>query len=395
VDVYNIGLASTPTTEFAVTYKQAHGGIIITASHNPGQWNALKLLNGRGEFLNKQDGETLLQLAEQCNFTYAEAGQLGKELMDFRLQRRHINAILELSLVNAEAIKQAHLHVVVDGINSVGGKAIPRLLESLGVERITLLNCKPNGQFAHNPEPLPEHLTEISQVVVEQGAHLGIVVDPDVDRLALVCEDGSMFGEEYTLVAVADYVLSILAGNTCSNLSSSRALRDVTESRGGTYFATAVGEVNVVEKMKEVNAIVGGEGNGGVILPALHYGRDALVGVALFLSHYVQRGKKMSELRALLPSYFMSKNKLSFAPQVNVDAVLSGVKSAYTSERITDIDGVRIDFDSAKEWVHLRKSNTEPVVRVYSESSSQKKADALAQKVVEHMQRLAAAQSPK
>ncbi|MDR2938285.1 MAG: phosphoglucosamine mutase [Prevotellaceae bacterium] len=385
VDVINIGLATTPTVEVAVPYKRAHGGIIITASHNPKQWNALKLLNAKGEFLSGKDGEQLLQIAEKSDLQFAEVDELGKEEQDFSFLQKHIDMVLALPLVNAKAIKEAKLKVVVDAVNSVGGTAIPELLRALGVEQITEINCTPNGQFAHNPEPLPEHLTEISAVVKNQQCHMGIVVDPDVDRLALVCENGEMFGEEYTLVAVADYVLQRKKGNTCSNLSSSRALRDVTEMHGGAYTAAAVGEVNVVEKMKQTAAVIGGEGNGGVIYPELHYGRDALVGVALFLSHYVQQGKSMSALRATYPPYFMSKNKLTLTPNINVDAVLSAMKTAYADGRVTDIDGVKIDFDAKKEWVHLRKSNTEPIVRVYAESSTQALADKLAAEVMQKM----------
>ncbi|MDR1417301.1 MAG: phosphoglucosamine mutase [Prevotellaceae bacterium] len=390
VDVINIGLATTPTVELAVTGEKANGGIIITASHNPKQWNALKLLNAQGEFLSAKDGELLLQMAEQGNLQFAQVDELGKEVHADDSLQKHIAQTLALPLVNAQAIRAAKLKVVVDAVNSVGGIAIPQLLRALGVEQVVELNCNPNGQFAHNPEPLPEHLTEISSEVVKQQAHLGIVVDPDVDRLALVCEDGKMFGEEYTLVAVADYVLShAKGGNTCSNLSSSRALRDVTEAHGGAYAAAAVGEVNVVEKMRQTNAAIGGEGNGGVIYPALHYGRDALVGVALFLSHYVQQGKSMSALRASYPPYFMSKNKLTLTPDINVDAVLNAIKTAYASERVTDIDGVKVDFDAKKEWVHLRKSNTEPIVRIYAESSTLQGAEALAKQVMEKMKAVA------
>ncbi|MDR1023060.1 MAG: phosphoglucosamine mutase [Prevotellaceae bacterium] len=391
VDVINIGLATTPTVELAVTCEKAHGGIIITASHNPKQWNALKLLNAQGEFLSAKDGELLLQMAEQGDLQFAQVDELGSEEQIANSLQNHIALTLALPLVNAQAIRAAKLKVVVDAVNSVGGIAIPQLLHALGVEQVVELNCNPNGQFAHNPEPLPEHLTEISKEVLKQQAHLGIVVDPDVDRLALVCEDGKMFGEEYTLVAVADYVLSHAkgGGNTCSNLSSSRALRDVTEAHGGAYAAAAVGEVNVVEKMRQTNAVIGGEGNGGVIYPALHYGRDALVGVALFLSHYVQQGKSMSALRAGYPPYFMSKNKLTLTPDVNVDAVLSAMKTAYAAERVTDVDGVRVDFDAKKEWVHLRKSNTEPVVRIYAESGAPESAEALARQVMEKMKAVA------
>lgn len=385
VDVVNAGLATTPTVELAVTCEKAHGGVIITASHNPKQWNALKLLNDKGEFLSAKDGELLLNIAEHGSLQLAPVDELGREVHAADLLQKHVSLVLALPLVNVQAIRAARLKVVVDAVNSVGGVAIPALLRALGAEQVVELNCNPNGQFAHNPEPLPEHLTQISREVVRQQAHLGIVVDPDVDRLALVCEDGKMFGEEYTLVAVADYVLSRTKGNTCSNLSSSRALRDVTEAHGGAYAAAAVGEVNVVEKMRQTGAVIGGEGNGGVIYPALHYGRDALVGVALFLSHYAQQGKCMSSLRAGYPSYFMSKNKLTLTPNVNVDAVLNAMKREYAAERITDVDGVRVDFDAKKEWVHLRKSNTEPIIRIYAESSSPESAQALAIQVMDKM----------
>lgn len=384
VDVLNLGLATTPTVELAVAHYRAHGGLIITASHNPAQWNALKLLNARGEFLSAADGELLLRMAEQGGHAFAQVGALGREEHVHDFLKRHIDMVLALPLVDVEAIRRARLSVVVDAVSSVGGIAIPQLLRALGVARIAELGCIPSGQFAHNPEPLPEHLTEIAGEVARRHAHLGIAVDPDVDRLALVCEDGSMFGEEYTLVAVADYVLRRSGGgNTCSNLSSSRALRDVTEAHGGSYAAAAVGEVNVVEAMRQTGAVVGGEGNGGVIYPALHYGRDALVGVALFLSHYARQGQPMSALRAGYPAYFMSKNKLTLPPTASVDAALGAVAAAYAAERVTDIDGVRIDFDARREWVHLRKSNTEPVVRIYAESPSPEAAAALAKGVME------------
>ena len=385
VDVVNIGLATTPTVELAVTCEKAQGGVIITASHNPKQWNALKLLNADGEFLSAKDGELLLSMAEKGGLRFAPVEELGREEQAADFLQKHVALVLALPLVNAQAIRAARLRVVVDAVNSVGGIAIPALLRALGVAQVVELNCNPNGQFAHNPEPLPEHLTELSREVVRQQAHIGIAVDPDVDRLALVCEDGKMFGEEYTLVAVADYVLSRTKGNTCSNLSSSRALRDVTEARGGAYAAAAVGEVNVVEKMRQTGAVIGGEGNGGVIYPALHYGRDALVGVALFLSHYAQQQKSMSGLRAGYPAYFMSKNKLTLTPDISVDAVLNAMKREYAAERVTDVDGVRVDFDAKKEWVHLRKSNTEPVIRIYAESTSPQSAEALAAQVMSKM----------
>ncbi len=378
-DVIHIGLATTPTTELAVTAEEADGGIILTASHNPKQWNALKLLNNRGEFLTAADGAKVLELAEREEFVYAEVDELGtiteKEYTDY-----HIQHILGLDLVNREAISKAGLRVVVDAVNSIGGVAIPALLRALGVTDIIELNCEPTGRFSHNPEPLAENLTEISARMKESGAQLGIVVDPDVDRLALVCPDGEMFGEEYTLVAVADYVLKHTPGNTVSNLSSSRALKDVTESYGRSYSAAAVGEVNVVAKMKETHAVIGGEGNGGVIYPASHYGRDALVGVGLFLSHFVAEEKSMQELKKSYPPYFISKNKLTLAPGMDVDKVLEGLKKRYAGEKITDIDGVKIDF--ARGWVHLRKSNTEPIIRIYSEAKDEQSADALAKEVI-------------
>ena len=367
-DVVNIGLATTPTTEIAVTAEQADGGIILTASHNPKQWNALKLLNNRGEFLSAEDGAQVLQMAEQESFEYAEVDELGsiihKDYTDY-----HIQHVLDLKLVNREAIAKANLKVVVDAVNSVGGTVIPALLKALGVKEVVELNCEPTGRFAHNPEPIPENLTQISEKIKACGADLGIVVDPDVDRLALVCENGEMFVEEYTLVAVADYVLKHTPGNTVSNLSSSRALRDVTLVHGQQYNAAAVGEVNVVAKMKETNTVIGGEGNGGVIYPESHYGRDALVGVGLFLSHFVAEGKSMTALKATYPQYFISKNKLTLSPEMDVDKILEGLKQKYASEEITDIDGVKIDFKDG--WVHLRKSNTEPIIRIYSESKDE------------------------
>lgn len=379
IDVIDIGLATTPTVEMAVTGKGADGGIILTASHNPKQWNALKLLNARGEFLNDAEGKRVLAYAEGGEETYPEVDALGHVTERGSYDREHIQAVLNLPLVDAGAIRRAGLRVVVDAVNSVGGVVIPALLRELGVEVIEL-NCTPDGHFAHNPEPLPEHLTEISARVAAEKADLGIVVDPDVDRLALICEDGSMFGEEYTLVAVADYVLGHTPGATVSNLSSSRALRDVTEKHGCRYYAAAVGEVNVVAKMKEVGAVIGGEGNGGVIYPELHYGRDALVGVALFLTQLVGSGLSASQLRASYPAYYISKNKIQLTPQIDVDAVLVRMKERYAHEQVNDIDGVKIDFPT--QWVHLRKSNTEPIIRIYSESRDKASADALAEKII-------------
>lgn len=378
-DVIHIGLATTPTTEIAVTAEQADGGIILTASHNPKQWNALKLLNNRGEFLSDKDGKQVLALAEKEDFLYAEVDDLG-QVIEKDYTQHHIDSVLKLPLVRREAIAKANLRVVVDAVNSVGGIAIPRLLKALGVEDIIELNCEPSGQFAHNPEPIPENLTQISAKMKEAGAHLGIVVDPDVDRLALISENGEMFGEEYTLVTVADYVLKHTPGNTVSNLSSSRALRDVTEKYGQQYTAAAVGEVNVVAKMKETSAVIGGEGNGGVIYPASHYGRDALVGVALFLSHYVAEGKTMTALKKDYPPYFISKNKITLSPGMDVDAILQGLKQKYAGEKVTDIDGVKIDFPQG--WVHLRKSNTEPIIRIYSEAPDETSANRLAEEVI-------------
>lgn len=385
MDVVDIGLATTPTTEIAVTMEKAAGGIIITASHNPKQWNALKLLNEKGEFLNAEEGETILRLADQNEYVFAEVDQLGKVTTNDYLQK-HIDAVLNLKLVNVEAIRKAKLKVVVDCVNSVGGLAIPALLEALGVETIEKLNCEPNGIFPHNPEPLPEHLTEISEKLKSGKYDVGFVVDPDVDRLAIICEDGTMFGEEYTLVSVADYVLRNTPGNTVSNLSSTRALRDVTQKYNGQYQASAVGEVNVVAKMKETQAVIGGEGNGGVIYPAIHYGRDALVGIALFLSDLAQSGKKVSELRASFPSYFMSKNKIQLTPEIQVDAVLSSIKKLYSQYEMNDIDGVKIDLPDG--WVHLRKSNTEPIIRIYSEAKTPQEADNFAQMIINDIEKI-------
>lgn len=378
-DVINIGLATTPTTEIAVTAENADGGIILTASHNPKQWNALKLLNGRGEFLTAADGAQVLELAEKEDFEYAEVDDLG-QVTEKDYTQYHIDEVLGLKLVNKEAIAKANLKVVVDAVNSIGGVVIPQLLRALGVKEVIELNCEPDGKFAHNPEPIPENLTQISAKMKECHADLGIVVDPDVDRLALISENGEMFGEEYTLVAVADYVLKHTPGNTVSNLSSSRALKDVTEAYGQQYNASAVGEVNVVAEMKATNTVIGGEGNGGIIYPESHYGRDALVGVGLFLSHYVAKGKKMTELKKEYPQYFISKNKITLSPEINVDKILDGLKKKYSNEKVTDIDGVKIDF--AQGWVHLRKSNTEPIIRIYSEAKDEIAANALAEEII-------------
>lgn len=379
IDVIDIRLATTPTVEMAVTGKGADGGIILTASHNPKQWNALKLLNARGEFLNDAEGRRVLAIASADDYVFPEVDALGHVTERGSYDREHIEKVLALELVDREAIRAAGFRVVVDAVNSVGGTVIPALLRELGVEVIEL-NCTPDGKFAHNPEPIPENLTEISARVPAEKAHLGIVVDPDVDRLALVCEDGTMFGEEYTLVAVADYVLSHTPGATVSNLSSSRALRDVTQKHGCRYTASAVGEVNVVAKMKETGAVIGGEGNGGVIYPAIHYGRDALVGTALFLTHLAKTGLSASALRATYPPYYISKNKIELTPDIDVDDVLRKMKERYAQERIDDIDGVKIDFPT--QWVHLRKSNTEPIIRIYSESRDKASADALAEKII-------------
>ncbi|MBK6962850.1 MAG: phosphoglucosamine mutase [Bacteroidales bacterium] len=381
VDVVDVGLSTTPTVEMAVKDLNADGGIILTASHNPWQWNALKLLNREGEFISAELGEQLLSLANSGSFTYAEVDKLGTITYDDSQIRKHIEKILALPQVNSFAIKMARFRVAIDAVNSTGGIAIPLLLKSLGVEMIDELYCTPDGHFPHNPEPLPENLQEISKHVVKNKAHVGFVVDPDVDRLAIVCEDGEMFGEEYTLVAVADYVLSTQPGNTVSNMSSTRALRDVTEKAGGRHFASAVGEVNVVEKMKEVNAVIGGEGNGGVILPELHYGRDALAGIALFLSHLAQSGKRTSALRNSYPNYFISKNKIQLSPEMDVDLILKSIAEKYKKQPINNQDGVKIEFDN--EWVHLRRSNTEPIVRIYSESDSEAKAEVLARKIID------------
>ena len=378
-DVVNIGMATTPTTELAVAMEQAAGGIIITASHNPRQWNALKLLNEKGEFLTAADGEEVLAIAEREDFEYASVDNLGKYTEDNSFNQRHIDSVLNLKLVDREAIKNAHFKVLVDAVNSVGGIIMPQFLDALGVE-YKVLNGEPTGDFAHNPEPLAKNLGEIMGEMAKGGFDLGIVVDPDVDRLVFISENGEMFGEEYTLVSVADYVLSKTPGNTVSNLSSTRALRDVTERHGGKYTAAAVGEVNVTTQMKNVNAVIGGEGNGGVIYPESHYGRDALVGVALFLSHLAHKGCTASELKASYPEYFMAKNRIDLTPTADIDAILAKVKEVYSNEEIIDIDGVKINF--ANSWVHLRKSNTEPIIRVYSEASTLKEAEELGEKLI-------------
>lgn len=386
IHIVDVGLSTTPTVEIAVTQEHADGGIILTASHNPKQWNALKLLNAKGEFLNDVEGKKILDLAEAENFDFASVDDLGKITKNDAYIDIHIDMVLDLPLVNKSAIRNANFKVVVDAVNSTGGIAIPLLLERLGVHTVKLY-CTPNGEFPHNPEPLKEHLGEISKLVVTENADVGIVVDPDVDRLALVSENGEMFGEEYTLVACADYVLSKTPGNTVSNMSSSRALSDVTQKHGGSYKASAVGEVNVVQLMKDTNAIIGGEGNGGVIYPESHYGRDALVGIALFLSLLAEKQTKVSELRASYPSYFMSKKKIQLTQGLDVDGLLKKIEERYTSENLTTIDGVKIDFSD--NWVHLRKSNTEPIIRIYTEAKTQQIADGLADKFIDELTQLA------
>lgn len=383
IDVVNAGLASTPTTEMAVIFEKAHGGIILTASHNPKQWNALKLLNEKGEFLNAAEGEALLKVAEKEEFTFYEVDKIGTiEFKDFTQQ--HIDAVLNHPLVDVEAIKKRGFKVVLDAVNSVGGCTMPKLLGALGVECIEL-NCQPTGHFAHNPEPLPENLVDLCDTVKKEQADLGISVDPDVDRLALICEDGNPFGEEYTLVSVADYILSHKKGATVSNLSSSRALKDITESKGQKHYSAAVGEVNVTTKMREVGAVIGGEGNGGVIFPDLHYGRDAYIGIALFLSNLAHKDMKATQLRATYPSYYISKNKIELSDKSLIDKILNTIKQKHAHERVTDIDGVKVDFDAQKSWVHLRKSNTEPIIRIYSEASTKDAADALAQSIIKEI----------
>ena len=380
IDVVDLGLSTTPTVEIAVPAEHAAGGIILTASHNPKQWNALKLLNSKGEFISDTDGKEVLEIAENSDFKYADVDHLGKVTNDNTYLQKHIDAVLALPLVDVDAIAKADFKVVIDCVNSTGGIFIPALLKALGVKTVHELFCEPDGKFPHNPEPLPENLIALSQEVVKKKANLGIAVDPDVDRLCFVNEDGSMFGEEYTLVAVADYVLRHHKGNTVSNLSSTRALRDVTEKAGGEYNAAAVGEVNVVNKMKETNAVIGGEGNGGVIYPELHYGRDALVGIALFLTHLAKFGKPVSTLRASYPGYFISKNKITLTPEMDIDALLLKVEEKYKKQPHSTIDGLKIEFD--KEWVHLRRSNTEPIIRIYSEGNSETVANGLANKII-------------
>lgn len=384
-DVVDIGLATTPTTEIAVPKEKASGGIILTASHNPKQWNALKLLDSNGEFLSGEAGAEILKITEAEDFTFAEVDDLGKVTEKDYLDA-HIQDVLELELVDVEAIKKANFKVAIDCVNSVGGLVIPQLLKALGVREIIEVHCEAHGNFSHNPEPLPENLTDLIDAVKEKKADVGFAVDPDVDRLAIISENGAPFGEEYTLVAVADYILTHTLGNTVSNLSSTRALRDVTEKHGATYNASAVGEVNVVTKMKETNAVIGGEGNGGVIYPASHYGRDALVGIALFLTHLAKSGKKVSELRATYPTYFMSKQKIDLTPEINIDNLLSTIKEKYKEEDIIDIDGVKIELKD--RWVHLRKSNTEPIIRVYTEAPSIEDATDLGEKIISEIKNI-------
>ncbi len=385
-DVIDLGLATTPTVELAVTEFSASGGVIITASHNPVEWNALKLLNHKGEFISAEEGEELLNIAESESFTYETVNQLGTISKCNDFDDQHISKILNLALVDHKAIKSKNLTIVVDGINSVGGIAVPKLLTALGVNNIYKINCTPDGKFAHNPEPLPSHLTEISTLVKTKKADLGIVVDPDVDRLAIINEDGTMFGEEYTLVAVADYILSHKKGTAVSNLSSTQALNDIAKKHGCKYFASAVGEVNVVEKMKQVHAIIGGEGNGGIIYPEFHYGRDALVGIALFLSFLVKSGKKCSELQKSFPQYAMTKNKIPLSTKEDIDTIFENIKKLYSKNKINDEDGVKIFFN--KEWAHLRKSNTEPIIRLYTESNTRENAELLANKIITDIQNL-------
>ncbi|MDD2511986.1 MAG: phosphoglucosamine mutase [Proteiniphilum sp.] len=385
-DVTDIGMATTPTTEIAVTRENAAGGIIITASHNPRQWNALKLLNSHGEFLNAAEGEQILALADRGAYSFSPVNELGK-ITQKQFLHEHIQSVLSLELVDAKAIRAANFRVAVDCVNSVGGIAIPELLYALGVKEIFKLHCAPHGNFSHNPEPLPQHLTELSSLTRSSRATVGFAVDPDVDRLAIYCEDGEPFGEEYTLVSIADYILQHTPGNTVSNLSSSRALRDVTLAKGSSYHAAAVGEVNVVQKMKEVGAVIGGEGNGGVIYPASHYGRDALVGIALFLTYLARSGKTPSQLRKSYPAYFMAKQKVELTPDIDTDAILEKMKERFSDCQVTDIDGVKIDFPD--KWVHLRKSNTEPIIRIYSEAGTPEAAEAIGKQIIDLIRELA------
>ena len=383
IDVIDLGLSTTPTVEIAVPLEKANGGIILTASHNPKHWNALKMLNDKGEFISELDGLEVLRIAEHNEYNFASVDELGKIRFDDSYLEKHIEHILSLELVNQKAIAHANFSIVVDAVNSSGGIFVPALLKALGVKNIIKLYCEPTGEFPHNPEPLPEHLTELSSQIIKSNADLGITVDPDVDRLAIVCEDGSMFGEEYTLVAVSDYVLSKTPGATVSNLSSTRALRDITEKNGQVYHASAVGEVNVVKKMKQVNAVIGGEGNGGVIYPKSHYGRDSLVGIALFLSHLAELNLKVTELKKTYPRYTISKNKIELNPSINVDQVLNSIAQKYDSNEVDLTDGVKIYFE--REWVHLRKSNTEPIIRIYSESENEEQANKLANEIIEEI----------
>lgn len=388
IHVVDLGLSTTPTVQMAVIAEKAEGGIIITASHNPSQWNALKLLNSEGEFISAERGETVLKLAENEDFTFVENKKMGSYRADDTHLKLHIEAILQVPLVDVEAIKKRNFRIAIDAVNSTGGIAVPMLLEALGVElkNVKPYFCEPNGQFPHNPEPIPENLTFISSEIKNGSFDLGIVVDPDVDRLALICEDGTMFGEEYTLVAVADYILKNKSGNTVSNLSSTRALRDITQKSGGQYFAAAVGEVNVVEMMKSQGAIIGGEGNGGIIFPELHYGRDALVGIALFLSHLAKFNGPVSRLRASYPNYFMSKNKIELTKEINVGKILEDIQEKYKKEQINTIDGVKIDFED--QWVHLRRSNTEPIIRIYAEADSETKVESLTKKIIKDIKEI-------
>lgn len=380
MDVIDLGLSTTPTVEMAVKGEGAGGGIIITASHNPKEWNALKLLNQEGEFISGAEGQEVLRIGNESDFTFAEVNKLGEVIHDSSWMEKHVDAILKYPLVDVEAIKARHFKVIVDGINSTGATFVPYLLSRLGVEQIEVIHAEVNGRFQHNPEPLPENLHEISTLLQRQQADIGIVVDPDVDRLCFVCEDGSMFGEEYTLVAVADYILSQRKGNTVSNLSSTRALKDITLRHGGEYFASAVGEVNVVNKMKAVNAVIGGEGNGGIIVPDFHYGRDALIGIALFLTHLAKFGKSTSALRRMYPDYYMSKNKIELRAEINIERIFDGIRDKYSKQPMSDVDGLKIEFEN--EWVHLRTSNTEPIIRIYAESNSETTAHNVAKRLM-------------